>query len=153
MLNRIRGVALGIGIGLMAVALPALAADPAQLVDERQAEMKKLGGAMKVLSTFVKEGQGTPAELQVAAATIVGVAKIMPGMWHEGTAVGVGDSEALPVIWEKRAEFDKIIADMDKAGVALVVMAASGDAGAVGKGLQGVGATCKACHEGYRLKK
>lgn len=124
--------------------------DPLAVVDARKTELKKAGGAMKAIGGFLKEGTGTVADVQAAAATIESVSKAFPNWWPAGTAVGVGKSEAKPEIWTKMDDFKaKTVAFQTEAG-GLVTAAASGDKAAIGAALGKVGGTCKGCHEVYR---
>lgn len=147
------GAAVAVAIVASAGLGSALAQDPVKLVEDRQAHMKQLGGAMKTMAAFVKEGSGTTDDVSKAATTIVNVGQKMDGLWQEGTAMGVGKSEALPKIWTERAKFDQLIEGMKVEGAKMVQVAASGDKAAIGKQLGAVGGSCKACHEAYRKPK
>lgn len=128
----------------------AQAQDPTAIIEARKAELKKAGGGMKAIAGFVKEGAGSVADVQAAAATINGVAKAFPDWWPAGTAVGVGKSEAKPEIWTKMDDFKTKAAAFQTEAAALVTVAAGGDKAAIGAQLGKVGGTCKSCHEAYR---
>lgn len=128
---------------------PALAQSPEQLVNQRQENMKQLGGAMKVLSGYVK-GEADQAAASKAAQVLVDVGGQMQEWWPEGTAVGVGDSEAKPAIWTETEKFNANIEKMKAATPALLAAVQSSDSGATGKQLGAVGATCKGCHQDYK---
>lgn len=126
----------------------AFAQDPLAVVDARRAALKQAGGAMKTLADHLKEGKGTPADVEKSVAVLRDVAGKIDGWWPKGTAVGVGNSEALPAIWEKPDEF-KQKAEAFKTAVA-GVPADAGDKAAFGKQLGAVGASCKGCHMAFR---
>lgn len=147
-----RVVVLG-GLLVAGVVTTAYAADPLEVIKARQQDMKKVGGAMKAASAFVKDDKGTAADVAAAAAAISQVAKLYDTQFPEGTAAGVGDSEALPAIWQDTAKFKADLVAMDDAAVKLGQAAATGDKAAIGKAVGDVGATCKQCHETFRQKK
>jgi cytochrome c556 len=127
-------------------------ADPASLVEQRQGRMKALGGSMKTLTGFAK-GEASAADASKAASLLVAAGKGMPGWWARGTAVGVGDSEALPAIWTDAGGFRQRLAAFSTASAQMDAAARSGDAAKVGAALKAVGGSCKGCHDGYRIKK
>ena len=122
-------------------------------VEKRQAEMKKLGGGFKAILDYVKDGVGTPADVQKAAATVKAQAEIVPTLFPAGTALGVGKSAALPALWERKAEVDKISAQMKVDADKLVQAAATGDKAQIGAAFQAVGKNCQGCHQDFRQKK
>ena len=63
----------------------------------------------------------------------------------------VGESEALPVIWEKPEEFAEAIETAEQATAAFRDAVAGGDRAAIGAAFRGVGAACKGCHDRFRL--
>ncbi|MFM2045635.1 MAG: hypothetical protein RLY86_4211 [Pseudomonadota bacterium] len=134
---------------LSALAAPAQA-DPVAQVEERKANFKKMGGAMKTLATFVKGEGGTAADAQAAAAVLEQTGSQIGTWWPEGTAVGVGKSEAKPEIWTNMAEFTTLQDQFKAAVPALVQAAATGEPARMVPSLQAVGASCKACHDKYK---
>ena len=126
------------------------APNPAALVDQRQARMKAVGGAMKTLTNFAK-GEGTAADAQRAAAVLAG-ARNMHLWWPQGTAKGVGDSKASPAIWTDKQRFGQRIAEFRQAAAAMNKAARTGDAAQVRAQLPALGASCKSCHTAFQLK-
>jgi cytochrome c556 len=126
------------------------AANPAALVDQRQARMKALGGSMKTLTGFAK-GEGTAADARKAGAVLAG-ARDMHLWWPQGTAKGAGDSKASPAIWTDKQRFGQRLAEYRKAAAAMDKAARSGDAAQVRAQLPALGASCKSCHTGFQLK-
>lgn len=156
MLRRNVGSFLGAVTSILFVGLvaggPALAQSAEQQVLERKENYKQLGGATKTLSTFVKGEGGTQDDARKAAATLVDLGGKMHGWFPEGTAIGVGKSEAKPLIWTEMDKFKEKITALNAATPQLVAAVDTGDTGAIGKQLGAVGGTCKACHETYREK-
>jgi cytochrome c556 len=146
-------VTLG-ALGAALLAMPAVQAqsrDPVALVEQRQARMKALGGAMKTLNAFSK-GNGTASEAAKASGTLAAAGRAMPGWWPRGTAVGVTDSEAAPKIWTDAAGFRKRLAAFRTASAQMEVAARTGDAARVGAAMPALGGSCKGCHDGYRVE-
>jgi cytochrome c556 len=150
--NRIAGlVALAALGGALAVSTGhAQRADPAALVDQRQARMKALGASMKTLTGFAK-GEGTAADARNAAAVLI-AARDMPRWWPRGTAKSVGDSKASPAIWAEQPRFQQRIAEFRQAAAAMDKAARSGDAAQVRAQLPVLGGSCKSCHTAFQLK-
>lgn len=128
----------------------AVAASPADTIAARQANFKKMGGAMKVIKDELAGG-ADKAKMVGAAKTIAAVARAQGPLFPKGTGPGAGvKTDALPAIWTDRATFDghakKLIAEADK----LVAVAGSGNAAAVGAQFKAVGGTCGGCHKAFR---
>ncbi len=138
------------------LAMPAVQAQggakPADLVEQRQAKMKALGGSMKTLTGFSKN-EASAADAAKAASLLAAAGRGMPGWWPRGTAVGVGDSEAAPAIWADAGGFKQRLATFRTASAQMDAAAKSGDAAKVGAALKAVGGSCKGCHDGFRVKK
>ncbi|MDG5496430.1 cytochrome c [Niveispirillum sp. BGYR6] len=151
-MKRIQGLLIAglVAAGVLSAGVAVAAQDPLAVVDARKTELKKAGGAMKAIGAFLKEGKGTVADVQAGAATIEGVSKAFPGWWPTGTAIGVGESEAKPNIWENMDDFKAKTVAFQTASAELVTAAAGGDKAAIGAALGKVGGTCKGCHETYR---
>ncbi len=133
------------GVGTLAVA-----ATPADTIAARQANFKKMGGAMKVIKDELAGG-ADKAKMAGAATTIAAVARAQVPMFPKGTGPGAGvKTDALPAIWTDRATFDghakKLIAEADK----LVAVTGAGNAAAIAAQFKVVGSTCGACHKQFR---
>ncbi|MCX7283529.1 MAG: cytochrome c [Novosphingobium sp.] len=110
----------------------AIAASPADTIAARQANFKKMGGAMKVIKDELAGG-ADKAKMAGAAKTIAAVARAQVPLFPKGTGPGAGvKTDALPAIWTDRATFDghakKLIAEADK----LVMATGTGNAMAIG---------------------
>ena len=140
---------------LALLAMPAVqaqrGADPVALVEQRQARMKALGASMKTLSGFAK-GEASAPDAQKAAEILAAGGRAMPGWWARGTGVGVSDSEAKPEIWTDAANFRQRLVAFQRASAGMQIAARTGDATKVGAELRTAGASCKGCHDGFRLE-
>jgi cytochrome c556 len=81
------------------------------------------------------------------------VAQIAP-MLLEGFPVGsgVGKTEAKPEVWTKWADFKAKMSDFERESNTLSVVAKTGDFEKIKVQFGKVGATCKACHDGYKAE-
>jgi cytochrome c556 len=86
------------------------------------------------------------AALAVYSENAVKLKELFPDDSKEG-----GETEALPAVWEKKAEFlaifDKLKADSDAAAAAIT------DEASFKANIGTVLGNCKACHDVYRVKK
>jgi cytochrome c556 len=134
-------VALALG-GAMAV----LASDP---FHERQAAMQGVGDAFKALAAIAKKDAAFDAAVvKKNASTIADNLKAASTLFVAGS--GGGESRAKPEVWTDAAAFEKGLNDAHAAAVALQSVT---DEAAFGPAQAALGATCKSCHDKYRLPK
>ncbi|ATW03559.1 hypothetical protein CHN51_08450 [Sphingorhabdus sp. YGSMI21] len=121
-------------------------------IEARQAQLKKMGKAFKAISDQLKASNPDLAQIQAAAAVVPIEAADMVDWFPEGTGPDSGvETEALPVIWEDKADFNDKVKAMQDAAAKLETVAQGGDVTAVAAAFQNTGGTCKACHDKYRL--
>ena len=117
-------------------------ATPEEAVTLRQNLMREDGGILR------SAGNLTGADAIAAMTTLRDNYSHIPALFPEGSIVG--DSEALPAIWEN---FDAFTAIAD-AGVAAaeggIAAAEAGDAAGYAAALQAIGGTCGQCHQQFR---
>jgi cytochrome c556 len=131
----------------LALAVPAGAARASDAAHDRHMLMEDVQGAFKPLRAMAtKEAPFDAAAVKKNAATIAEKLKAAQALFPEGS--GGGESRAKPEIWTDRAAFDKAMKDGVAAAEAL---AAVGDEAAFAGAMRGLGATCKGCHDKYRL--
>lgn len=122
------------------------------VIEARQAQLKKLGSAFKTINDQLKSGSPDMAAIQAAAASVPVEAEGMANWFPEGSGPESGiETDALPKIWETRADFDQKISDFQAAAAQLATVAQGGDPAAIGAAFGATGGTCKACHDDYRL--
>ena len=63
----------------------------------------------------------------------------------------VGESEALPLIWEEPEEFAAAIVKVQDASLEFVEAAENGDAEAIGGAFRNLGMACRGCHDQFRV--
>ena len=145
-------VALGTVAVHFAAAAPAARPDPRLgAVAHRQAEMKKMGGALKAVAGFAQGANEDVGQLRQAAATIQQVAAGMDRLFPAGTGQGVGTSRARPNIWAERDAFKRRILGLRAASAALAQAAATGDRDQVRPKFRATGGACKSCHDFFQV--
>lgn len=127
------------------------AGDEPAVIDERQENFEGISDAFKVIRGQL---EGTPdlAVIEASATDINTRAQAITGHFPEGTGMDAGyDTEALATIWEQPEEFEGAAQKLIDASAELASLAASGDAAATAEAAKGIGATCKGCHDKFRL--
>jgi cytochrome c556 len=123
----------------------------AEVIDARQTHLKAVGKGFKTISDNIKASEPDMAAIQAAAASVSVETADMADWFPEGSGPASGvKTDALPVIWETRADFDAKIADFQAAAATLDTVARAGNITAITEAFQATGATCKACHQTYR---
>lgn len=139
-----------------ALAIPVLAATPAETVKLRQETMKQLGGHMKAIKTFATEGQGSAEDVAKRAGEIGEIAARIPTLFPEGTGMDeVKDpkSGAKPEIWLEWDKFTAAAKGLEAESKALATAAEGGDRAAITAAFQSMGKNgCGSCHKPYRVK-
>lgn len=116
--------------------------------DYRQAVMSALGAHISAISMHVRGLVDDNGFLDEHAKSLARTAAELGHVFPAGS--DVGDSEALPTIWERPEEFTEVVAEAERAAAALAEAASSGDRQAVGAALREVGAACRGCHDDFR---
>lgn len=119
--------------------------------DEREAIMKKIGGATGAIAAIAKGEKPYDADvLKTALSTISENAKIFPDQFPAGSETG--DKAASPKIWENMDDFKAKAAKLSTDADAILA-ALPADAAGVGAAMKTLGANCGGCHQAYRLKE
>ena len=136
--------AAGIGLSMIVAASAAGAGNP---VEERQATMKQIGQSVKEASGYVSGKEAwDAAKVKAIMGAIAANAKKAHGLFPKGSDKDP-KTEALPKIWENKADFDKKLDDL-----AAAATAAGKSAGAdeLKSSFKALGGTCKSCHDDSR---
>ncbi|MFT5501423.1 MAG: cytochrome c556 [Woeseiaceae bacterium] len=136
------GVVLGVSYQALADTTPEDAAD------YRRAVMTSLRGHIGAASMIVRGLVESDAIVSHAKGLASG-AREMDHLFPAGS--NVGESEALPAIWEKPEEFAGAIAKAQEATAAFVTAAESGDPDTIGMAFRNVGMACRGCHDNFRV--
>lgn len=135
-------------LGIVALAGTAFA--QGDVIAERRAGLKRMGGHMDAIKP-VAEARGDVRAMVPRIDDMIAWYKHMPHLFPPGSATG--DTKALPAVWSERAGFDaantRMLGQLD----VLKAAAASGDAAAFATAFQATGPQfCGACHRTYRAR-
>jgi len=151
-------------LGLIAVALGTVLAfgtvggfaqDKAQAVKDRQTTMKRQGADLKYVSDYLKGVNSDQAGAIEKTNDLLSIAPKIPDLFVPGTsAADFPDvSHAKPEIWQEWDKFKAIPVTLQANEEKLAAALKSGDKGAIGAAMGGVGKDgCGACHTSYREK-
>lgn len=125
---------------------------PPPPVAERQESMKARAAAARPLAQMVRGDVPWNAEIaQQQAARINAEAKRTPELFPEGTGPDrVPQTNALPAVWQNKAEFEAQARALDEATARLVQLAQANDEAGFRTQFQAVGRACGSCHEKFR---
>lgn len=117
-------------------------ATPEEALSMRKDVMRQGGGLLRSI------GNLSGAEAVAAMTTLRDNYSRLPALFPEGSIVG--DSEALPAIWEIWETFTSIAAAGAEAAAAGIAAAEAGDAAAYAASAQALMGTCGQCHQQFR---
>lgn len=131
------------------IATASLAAtSPADAIKYRKAVMSAMAAHFGALSLINFGRVDHPEYAKPHASALADMAAQVKSLFPVGS--DAGDTEALPLIWQEQAEFNKLVADLEKSGAELRDAVAAGDKAATAKAFKAVGESCKGCHDRYR---
>ncbi|MGZ6015913.1 MAG: c-type cytochrome [Phenylobacterium sp.] len=148
-MKRASTVLLAAGGACLALSMAFSAVSAGNPVEDRQATMKAVGQSMKEAAAI-----NTPATFDAAKAKtlmdgVAANAKKLHGLYPAGSDKDP-KTEADPKIWENKADFDKRLTEM---GTLATTAGKTTTAETFKPAYSAVGATCKGCHDIYRMKK
>lgn len=122
---------------------------PEDAADYRTAVMESLRGHIRAASMRVRGLVEDRGQLLNHAQGLANGTKEFDYLFPEGS--NVGESEALPVIWEEPDEFAAAIAKVQEAAAAFVAIAESDDTEAIDGAFRNLGGACRGCHDKFRV--
>lgn len=145
-----RRLTIAAAVAMISVAATAVVAQT-DVVKERQTLLKEFGSATRPVAGMLR-GQAPfdLATVQAALDTYAKNAKVLPTLFPEGSGPGP-NTEALPAVWEKKAEFAALFGKL--ASDATAARAAITDEASFKANFPGVVRTCGTCHDTFRQKK
>lgn len=147
-----RKLRLAITLGAAAVAATPLLAAPADQIRARIAGYRDLGEAFKAVNDSLRRGGLAPAEI-VRLADRIAVSGRAQYAWFpagSGAARGV-KTAAKPEIWARGTEFRAAQDQFAQQAQAFRRVAANGDPVALRSAARLLGASCKSCHDTFRI--
>jgi cytochrome c556 len=121
-----------------------------QLMAERQANYKKIGDAMRLVTRELRAGSPDLGEVRQGAFTIATLAPMVPSWFPAGTGVETGKTEAREAIWQRPEDFGEKARGFEKAAIAFRAAAQGSDLDKIRAAHAELGKSCKACHDLYR---
>lgn len=122
------------------------------IVKERMEAMKAIGKTMKALGAMAKgDAAFSAAKMKAASETIKGHAGNIDRLFPDTKKSRKSHvTEAAPAIWEQKPEFLTLAKKMAEVAGGLETISSRNELGGQMKALA---ATCKGCHEKFRIKK
>lgn len=121
------------------------AADMDDAVKYRKNVMEANGGLMGASNAILQGKVDKKAQLAVYAKALEGLNQDLASLFPKGS--NGGDTDALPEVWSKRAEFERHARDTQEKAAAFAKAAAGKDAMARFRDLS---ESCKSCHKDFR---
>jgi cytochrome c556 len=134
------------------VALPAAAqfAKPEDAIKYRQSSLSVMGTHFGRIGAMVNGRVPFDAAAAQQNAEIATMLSTLP--W-QGFGPGTEGGKAKPEIWKETAKFKELSEDMNKKMTALNAAAKTGNLDTIKTAFGATGASCKACHDAFQVKK
>ena len=138
-------------VALLVLGASAAFAQNLKVIEEREEHFEAMGKAAKEPNAMFKgEADFDLAKIQAALKTFQEKAALLPTLFPDDSKTG-GDTEALPVIWDEKAEFEgrfPKLADAAKAAEAKIT-----DEESFPDAWKEVMGNCSSCHKKFRKPK
>lgn len=123
------------------------------VIEARQANFKAMKEANDALKREVEADSPDPAVFRANAGVLINHAANIAGGFPAGSGPEAGvETEALPAIWERKAQFDARARTLQDVLQQFSVTAAGSDMAATVAGVAQVGDACRECHEEFRKR-
>ncbi len=132
---------------LCLASLAAHAADPDDMVKYRKNVMNANGGLMGASNALIQNKVEFKGQLAGYARSLEVINKDLPALFPKGS--GTADSDALPDVWNKRAEFEHRAKDTQTKAAAFAKAAAGKDPKLADR-FKDLSDSCKSCHKDFR---
>lgn len=148
-----RSLRLTFALGAAALAATPLLAAPADQIRARIAGYRDLGEAFKAVNDGLRRGGLAPANMVRLADRITASSRAQYGWFPAGSGAARGvKTAAKPEVWSRAAEFRAAQDRFAQQAQAFRRVAASGDAAALRTASRQLGASCKSCHDTFRIE-
>jgi len=105
----------------------------------RQEIFKAVGGHMTAMATILKTDAGDMKHIEAHANAMLDLAKMAPSIFPEGSGPDAGKTRAKANIWTDAGDFKKVVMAFEENAGKLAMAAKTGDKGAIGAALGGLG--------------
>lgn len=123
-----------------------------QAVENRQHNLKDLGGAFKVVRDQLRKSQPDMKQVVQASEQIQQLAGDMGKWFPKGSGPGQDiETDAKAEIWADPQGFTAAMTKFQTEAPKLLTFAKANDAAGLQKQVGAVGASCKGCHDKYRV--
>lgn len=137
-------------------AAPALGPSPAkQAIAVRKAAFVLIANNFKPIGEVLQgKAPYNQAELVKRAERVAFLSQLLDGTFPADSNLGAPDTKSKPEIWEKKAEFDKLIKEFQVNAATLAQVAAKETTAsdAFKKAAKAVADGCKGCHDSFKDK-
>jgi cytochrome c556 len=145
---------LGIAAAMAADAPPTPEDQAKHAVDIRQSILKLQDWNMAPMANMLRRRAPFDAKLvQQNAERIAALSEMLPDAFKPDTTKFDVKTDALPLIWMQKDDFDKKAAALTEAAKALAMTAAGGDQGATFPAIVTMGKACGACHDKFKKQE
>lgn len=144
--RRTRVLAVQALVATVVIVAPAVAKEP--IGEYRENVMESIGGHTGALAKIIG---GKVPFTEDAKAHVLGLEALSKMVQHIFPAGSGDDTDALPAIWEKPAQFEKARTNFE-AAVAELVKQAGGTPKEMAPAFEQLAKTCKNCHDDFRKK-
>ncbi|MEP7223047.1 MAG: cytochrome c [Novosphingobium sp.] len=142
-----------VAMGIASAATLVSAASPANRIAARQANFKVMGKSFKGVMDELKKPAPDMAVIRTSAGALQKATTHVADMFPKGTGPEAGvKTHALPVIWERSADFRAAAGKLTAAAATFNAAAKSGDMAKIKAALPALGGSCKGCHDTFRAK-
>lgn len=121
---------------------------PDSIIKYRKAVMVTMGGHSNAMILIARKKVDAPSHLLGHAEALCEASSYLDMMFPKGS--GVGDTEALPLIWEEPEVFEEIVKEAKTATARLLEAVKEDDQKAIAVNVKAVADSCKSCHDWYR---
>jgi len=139
--------AAGVAAFSLFVASAAVAKEP--IVEYREGVMEAIGGHTSALKQLITGKVDFSDDAKVHVLGIAALSKLVDHLFPIGS--NKGETEALPAIWEKPADFQKAVEAFQLAAAELAKQADASPA-AMAPAFGAMVKTCKGCHDDFKKK-
>jgi cytochrome c556 len=127
------------------------ATQEAEVVEARQENFKQMKAANDAIKKEAEETSPDPAVFRQNAAILIEHAAKITGGFPEGSGPEAGvETDALPAIWQRSAEFHAKANKMQQVLQQFSARATGNDIHATVAGVKLVGDACRECHQQFR---
>jgi cytochrome c556 len=125
--------------------------DAKKIMHQRHEGMKAIGKSNKAIRDQLQKSSPDSGIIDWNAAKIADLSQQASGWFPTGTGPEAGKTGAKAEIWRNPQDFTAKLVAFQKAVQALKAATSGNDLNAIRVRVDGMGQTCRACHDKYRL--